>query len=65
MTNSGGMLPPAFMRNGSPSFADFLADLAPDVLTALLLQSNIDTTHLAPHGTTIVSLRGSFGAVMA
>jgi len=59
------MLPPAFLRNGSPSFADFLADLAPDLLTARLLQSTIDTTHLAPHGTTIVSLRGSFGAVMA
>ncbi len=61
----GGMLPPAFLRNGSPSFADFLSDLAPDVLTARLLQAPIDTTHLAPHGTTIVALRGSFGAVMA
>ena len=59
------MLPPAFLRNGSPSFADFLADLAPDVLTARLLQASIDTSHLAPHGTTIVALRGSFGALMA
>ena len=59
------MLPPAFLRNGSPSFADFLADLAPDVLTARLLQASIDTSHLAPHGTTIVALRGAFGAVMA
>lgn len=65
MSNNAGMLPPAFLRNGSPSFADFLADLAPDVLTARLLQSAIDTTHLAPHGTTIVALRGTFGAVMA
>ncbi|MDD2817315.1 MAG: proteasome subunit beta [Candidatus Nanopelagicales bacterium] len=65
MSDNGGMLPPAFMRNGSPSFADFLADLAPDVLTARLLQASIDTTHLAPHGTTIVALRGAFGAVMA
>lgn len=65
MSNNSGMLPPAFLRNGSPSFADFLADLAPDVLTARLLQSSIDTTHLAPHGTTIVALRGTFGAVMA
>jgi proteasome beta subunit len=59
------MLPSAYLRSGSPSFADFLADLAPDVLTARLLQSSVDTTGLAPHGTTIVALRGTFGAVMA
>jgi proteasome beta subunit len=59
------MLPAAYLRSGSPSFADFLADLAPEVLSARLLQSAGDASGLAPHGTTIVSLRGAFGAVMA
>ncbi len=66
MTSGGGLLPAAYLRSGSPSFADFLADLAPDVLTArLLLNSAVDTSTLSPHGTTIVALRGSFGAIMA
>ena len=65
MTSGGGQLPAAYLRSGSPSFADFLADLAPDVLTARLLQASVDTGSMAPHGTTIVALRGSFGAVMA
>ncbi|MDD2859417.1 MAG: proteasome subunit beta [Candidatus Nanopelagicales bacterium] len=65
MTGFGPTLPAAYLRSGSPSFADFLADLAPEVLSARLLQSTGDASGLAPHGTTIVSLRGSFGAVMA
>ena len=66
MTSGGGMLPAAYLRSGSPSFADFLADLAPDLLSArLLLNSAVDSSTLAPHGTTIVALRGSFGAIMA
>jgi len=65
VTSGGGQLPAAYLRSGSPSFADFLADLAPDVLTARLLQASVDTGSMAPHGTTIVALRGSFGAVMA
>ena len=60
------MLPAAYLRSGSPSFADFLADLAPDLLSArLLLSAAVDSSTLAPHGTTIVALRGSFGAIMA
>jgi proteasome beta subunit len=60
------MLPAAYLRSGSPSFADFLADLAPDLLSArLLLNAAVDSSTLAPHGTTIVALRGSFGAIMA
>ena len=65
MTSGGGQLPAAYLRSGSPSFADFLADLAPEMLTARLLQAGVDTSALAPHGTTIVALRGSFGAIMA
>lgn len=64
MSGFGPMLPAAYLRSGSPSFADFLADLAPEVLRARL-QSSADASGLAPHGTTIVALRGSFGAVMA
>ncbi|MSO26769.1 MAG: proteasome subunit beta [Candidatus Nanopelagicales bacterium] len=58
-------LPHAYMATGSPSFADFLADLAPEVLPGRLPMSPGDANSLAPHGTTIVSLRGDFGAVMA
>jgi len=66
VTSGGGMLPAAYLRSGSPSFADFLADLAPDLLSArLLLNAAVDSSTLAPHGTTIVALRGSFGAIMA
>jgi len=66
VTSGGGQLPAAYLRSGSPSFADFLADLAPDVLSArLLLNSAVDASTLAPHATTIVALRGSFGAIMA
>ena len=66
MTSGGGLLPAAYLRSGSPSFADFLADLAPDLLSArLMLNPAVDSSTLAPHATTIVALRGGFGAVMA
>ncbi|MSY41821.1 MAG: proteasome subunit beta, partial [Actinobacteria bacterium] len=58
-------LPQAYLVTGSSSFADFLADLAPDVLPGRMTMSPADANALAPHGTTIVSLRGEFGAVMA
>lgn len=58
-------LPPAYLATGSSSFADFLADLAPEVLPGRMVATSGDPNALAPHGTTIVSLRGSFGAVMA
>jgi proteasome beta subunit len=58
-------LPQAYLAAGSSSFADFLADLAPDVLPGRMIMNSADANALAPHGTTIVSLRGDFGAVMA
>ena len=66
-------LPRAYLATGSASFADFLADLAPDLLPSARLGALGTTRHseqgaradLAPHGTTIVALRGDFGAVMA
>ncbi len=63
--NSHLGLPQAYLATGSSSFADFLADLAPDVLPGRMTMSSADANALAPHGTTIVSLRGDFGAVMA
>jgi len=58
-------LPQAYLATGSSSFSDFLADLAPDVLPGRMTMNSADANSLAPHGTTIVSLRGDFGAVMA
>ena len=58
-------LPQAYLATGSSSFADFLADLAPEVLPGRMTMSPGEANALAPHGTTIVSLRGEFGAVMA
>ncbi len=58
-------LPPAYLATGSSSFADFLADLAPEVLPGRMTMGPGEATALAPHGTTIVSLRGDFGVVMA
>ena len=58
-------LPQAYLATGSSSFADFLAALSPDVLPGRMTMNSADANALAPHGTTIVSLRGDFGAVMA
>ena len=58
-------LPPAYLATGSSSFADFLADRAPEVLPGRMTMGPGEATALAPHGTTIVSLRGDFGVVMA
>ena len=58
-------LPPAYLATGSSSFADFLADLAPEVLPGRMTMGPGEATALAPHGTPIVSLRGDFGVVMA
>jgi proteasome beta subunit len=56
-------LPAAFLAPRSASFADFLASTAPSVLPQLPMQG--EHTLQASHGTTIVALRGDFGAVMA
>ena len=62
----GGALPAAFLRTGSASFADFLADHAPALLPGAARSHVMATTEIeAPHGTTIVSLTYDGGVVMA
>ncbi len=65
-------LPHAYQMAGSASFIDFVATLDPELLpagraAALAGPGRLDgeQAQLAPHGTTIVALRGDFGAVMA
>ena len=53
----------AFTAPRSASFAEFLATVAPTALPSLRIGQ--DHALQAPHGTTIVALRGDFGAVMA
>jgi proteasome beta subunit len=68
VTHPHPSLPPAYLSAGSASFADFVSELAPTLLPAgrlTALPGATDPSTLAPHGTTIVALRGSFGAVMA
>lgn len=63
-TSSGATLPPPYRRPGSSSFADFVGDLAPDLLPggrALPAGMTVD----APHGTTIVAVVFDGGVVMA
>lgn len=55
-------LPPAFTGLGLPSFIDFLASHAPELLPQ---NKNIDMTMHAPHGTTILALRYDEGILMA
>jgi proteasome beta subunit len=61
---SDSRLPSAFLTPGTSSFADFLADQAPDLLPSRrsLPQAAGD---LAPHGTTIVAATFPGGVVMA
>ncbi len=53
----------AFTAPRSSSFAEFLATAAPAALPSTRMSP--DQALQAPHGTTIVALRGDFGAVMA
>ena len=53
----------AFTAPRSSSFAEFLATAAPAALPSMSVIG--DPGIHAPHGTTIVALRGDFGAVMA
>lgn len=53
----------AFTAPRSSSFAEFLATAAPAALPSMNVIA--DPGIHAPHGTTIVALRGDFGAVMA
>lgn len=61
------MLPGAFFAPGQSSFAAFLAEVQPDVLSRRIAGIGATADHLpaVPHGTTIVALRGPYGAVMA
>jgi len=62
-------LPAAYLVPGTSSFADFLADQAPDLLPSRrrLAQSTAQgsAADLAPHGTTIVAATFEGGVVMA
>ena len=61
----GAALPAAFLRTGSASFSDFLADHDPSLLPSAST-SGVGAHELdAPHGTTIVSLTYDGGVVMA
>lgn len=57
-------LPPAYLRGGSSSFAEFLTEVAPELLPNVRVPAT-DATHLAPHGTTIVAATYPGGVVMA
>ncbi|HWJ83545.1 MAG TPA: proteasome subunit beta [Nocardioides sp.] len=61
-------LPAAYLRPGTSSFSDFLAENAPDLLPArksLPAGAPGSVTELAPHGTTIVAATFPGGLVMA
>ncbi|MBZ5733971.1 proteasome subunit beta [Nocardioides sp. TRM66260-LWL] len=63
---SEARLPAAFLRSGTSSFAEFLADHAPDLLpTRRLAGSAPLADDAAPHGTTIVALTFPGGVLIA
>ena len=58
-------LPAAFLQSGTSSFADFLAEQAPDLLPSRRAVPQGHAGDLAPHGTTIVAATYPGGVVMA
>ncbi|MBC9733873.1 proteasome subunit beta [Nocardioides marmotae] len=58
-------LPAAYLQPGVSSFADFLAEQAPDLLPARRTMPPGNAGDLAPHGTTIVAATFPGGVVMA
>ncbi|WP_395692004.1 proteasome subunit beta [Nocardioides sp.] len=58
-------LPAAFLRPGTSSFSDFLAEQAPELLPARRAMPQGHAGDLAPHGTTIVAATFPGGVVMA
>ncbi len=65
LTSRGGGLPSSYFVPGSSSFADFLAEQAPDLLPGRRALPDGDAAGLAPHGTTIVAATFPGGVVMA
>jgi proteasome beta subunit len=62
---SDSRLPSAYLTPGTSSFADFLADQAPDLLPSRRSLPESAAGDLAPHGTTIVAATFPGGVVMA
>ncbi|MFD6445410.1 proteasome subunit beta [Promicromonospora sp. NPDC060204] len=64
---TAGRLPDAFLRPGSSSFVDFLAEHAPDRLPGnrTLPAGMTDPATLSPHATTIVALTFDGGVLLA
>jgi proteasome beta subunit len=58
-------LPQAFLTPGTSSFADFLGEVAPELLPARRSLPQGSAAELAPHGTTIVAATFPGGVVMA
>jgi proteasome beta subunit len=58
-------LPQAFLTPGTSSFADFLGDVAPELLPARRTLPQGSAAELAPHATTIVAATYPGGVVMA
>lgn len=58
-------LSPAFLTPGSSSFADFLGDVAPELLPSKRVLPAGSAAELAPHATTIVAATFPAGVVMA
>ena len=63
-TDAQGTLPASFMRPGTSSFVDFLAEHAPHLLPAARA-GVLPADSVPPHATTIVALRFAGGIVMA
>lgn len=62
---SDARIPAAFLRPGTSSFSDFLAENAPDLLPARRSLPAGSAAEIAPHGTTIVAVTFPGGLVMA
>jgi proteasome beta subunit len=58
-------IPGAYLRPGTSSFSDFIAENAPDLLPARRSLPAGSAAELAPHGTTIVAATFPGGLVMA
>ncbi len=62
---SDARIPAAFLRPGTSSFSDFVAETSPDLLPARRSLPAGNAADLAPHGTTIVAVTFPGGVVMA